>query len=558
MRYCIVLFFAILVLPANRLAAQAKPEDDFILRAMQDELTRSVNELKIPGQSKPFFIMYGISNQRTHSVSGTLGAIIRSEEEPFREKTTVRILVGDYDFNDESLEDDLNSMPTLRDLPLPIDADYDGIRRSLWSTTDNVYRNAAKHFANHQETLREMKKNIDDVPHRRFAQAPAVRIVSDSVVFSFDRKGWEEKIKTLSALFLDKPSISNSGAVIQCVQGYQYLVNTEGTVVRVPGQFVMFMAMARLKNEADQFISRQVFHVASRPEDLPSIQQLEAEVKEMIRTLETSEEADKFNDEYSGPVLLMGDAASKFLTGALLSQREGLMASDNIPRLKGYQYSDPESALDAKIGKVITHTDMTVKAKPRLKTYNGIPLLGSYEIDTEGIVPPDELTLIDKGVLKALMNNRTLTHPSQTANGFASGPGVLEITFSARETEKALKEKLIKKAKEEGLDYAIIVREGDELSAFGGQSVYKVSLTDGSETLLRNARVGFSNLKALRKITGASSDYRVDNQPSLRMGQPLSVIAPKCLLIEEMDISSFRTPSLIQEEYVPSPLLKTQ
>src|SRR5690606_19080932 len=244
-----------------------------------------------------------------------------------------------------------------------------------------------------------------------------------------------------------------------------------------------------------------------------------------------------------------GEAASKFLTGALLSQREGLMANDNIPRLRGYQYSDSESALDTKIGKVITHTDLTVKAKPRLKTYNGVPLLGSYEIDNEGVVPPDELTLIDKGVLKALMNNRTITHPSQTANGFAFGPGVLEITFSAHETEKALKEKLIKKAKEEGLDYAIIVREGDELAAFGGQSVYKVSLDDGSETLLRNARVAFSNLKTLRKITGASADYRVDNRASLRMEQPLSVIAPKCLLIEEMEISSFRTPSLIQDEY---------
>lgn len=556
MRYFSVFLFVILLLPSAGLNAQSKPEDDFILRAMKDELTRSINELKLPGQSKPFFIMYGISNQRSHSVSGTLGAIIHSDEEPYREKTTVRILVGDYEFNDESLEDDLNSEPTLRDLALPIDADYAGIRRSLWSTTDNVYRNAAKHFASHQETLAEQKKPIDEIPHRKFGRVPPTRIIADSVTFSFDRKGWEEKVKKLSALFLDKPAITNSGVMVQCVQGYQYLANTEGTMARIPDQFVMFMAMARMKNDEDEFVSRQVYYVAHKSEELPSEQQLEAEVKEMILSMERADQAEKFDEDYSGPVLLIGEAVSNFLTSSLLSQREGLMASDNIQRLKGYQYSDPEAALDTKIGKTITSTDITVKAKPRLKSYNGVPLLGSYEIDTEGVVPPEDLTIIEKGVLKTLMNNRTITHPSQTANGFASGPGVLEITFAGKDTEKTLKEKLIKKAKEEGLEYAIIVREAGESAAYGPQSVYKVSVADGSETLVRNARLGFSNLKALKKVLGASAEYAVDNRSSLRMEQPMSIIAPKCLLIEELDISSFRMPSLKQDEYVPSPLVK--
>lgn len=556
MRYFIVSLLIVLMLPAGRLGAQSRPEDDFILRAMKDELARSMTELKLPGQNKPFFIMYGISNQRSYSVSGTLGAIIRSDEEPYREKTTVRILVGDYEFNDESLEDDLTSSPTLRDLALPIDSDYAGIRRSLWSTTDNVYRNAAKHFASHQETLAEMKKSIDDVPHRRFGRVPATQIIADSVAFSFDRKGWEQKVKKLSALFLDKPAIVNSAVMVQCVQGYQYLANTEGTMARVPEQFVMFMAMARMKNDADEFVSRQIFHVAARSEDLPAEQLLETEVKQMIQSMENAELAEKFNEDYSGPVLLIGDAVSNFLTGSLLSQREGIMASDNIQRLKGYQYSDPESALDMKIGKTITSTQMTVKARPKLKSYNGISLLGSYEIDNEGVVPPDELTIIEKGVLKTLLNNRTITHASQTANGFASGPGVLEITFAGKDTEKTLKEKLIKKAKEEGLEYAIIVREAGESGSFAPQSVYKVSVADGSETLVRNARLGFSSLKDLKKVMGASAEYAVDNRSSLRMEQALSVIAPKCLLIEELDITSFRTPSLKQDEYVPSPLVK--
>lgn len=548
--FIITLLFTFL---AGNLIAQA-PENDFIIRAMKDELKRNVTELKLPSHSKPFFIMYGISNQKTYSVSASLGALVQSDEMPMREKTTVRILVGDYEFNDESLDDDLTSSPTQREIALPIDSDYAGIRRSLWSTTDNVYRNAAKHFKRHQETLSEMKKSIDDVPHRKFGRVAPVRIISDSVSFSFDRKGWEQKVKRFSALFLDRPSITNSAVAVHCVQGYQYIANTEETLARVPQEFIVFMAIAGMKNDAGEFLTRQVFHVARTPGELPSEQQLEADVKAMIAGMEKNESGIQFNDEYSGPVLLMGEAVSNFLISAVLSE-EGIMASDNIPQLKGYQYSDPESALDLKIGKSITSKDMTIKAKPKLNSFQGTTLLGHYEIDSEGVVPPDELTIIDKGILKTLLNNRTITHPSQTANGFASGPGVLEITFASADSEKVLKEKLIKKAKEEGLEYAIIVRESGS-ATYEPQTVYKVSVADGSETLVRNARLGASNLKGLKKIIAASGNYVADNRSGLRMDQPLSVIVPKCLLVEELDVTSFRMPSLKQDDYVPSPLVK--
>lgn len=551
MRYFLIIILSVFLI--GNLSAQT-PENDFIIRAMKDELNRNITDLKLPGHNKPFFIMYGITNMKTYSVTASLGALIQSDVIPSRDKSTVRILVGDYEFNDESLDDDLNSAPTLRELALPIDTDYEGIRRSLWSTTDNVYRNAAKHFKRHQETLSEMKKKIDEVPHRKFGRVAPARIVSDSVAFEFDKQSWEQKVKKLSALFLDKPSITNSSIAVYCVQGYRYLANTEGTLARIPQEFIVFMAVARMKNDADEFQSRQIFHVAKKQSELPNDQQLEADVKAMIAGMEKNELAEQFNEEYSGPVLLMGEAVSDFLMNSLLSE-EGIMASDNVQRLKGYQYTDPESALDLKIGKSITSKDMTVKAKPKQKTYKGTSLLGSFEIDSEGVVPPDELTLIDKGVLKTLLNNRTITHASQTANGFASGPGVLEVTFTSADSEKILKEKLIKKAKEEGLDYAIIIRESGT-GMFGPQSVYKVSVVDGSEILVRNARLGATNLKGLKKIMSASTEYVVDNRSGLSLDQPVSIIVPKGLLVEELDLTSFRVPSLKQDEYVPSPLVK--
>src|SRR5688572_13836408 len=95
---------------------QEKTNEDVILRAMQDELTRNMNELRLPGYDKPFFIMYGIQDQKTYTLAGTLGSIVQSTEKPVRFKSTTRVLVGDYEFNDESLEDNLTSSPTAMEI----------------------------------------------------------------------------------------------------------------------------------------------------------------------------------------------------------------------------------------------------------------------------------------------------------------------------------------------------------------------------------------------------------------------------------------------------------
>src|SRR6186713_921084 len=145
--------YILLLLIAPMFTAMGQEQsDDVILKAMQDELARNMKELKLPDYDKPFFIMYGIQDQKSYSIAATLGSIVRSTEKSIRFKSNTRVLVGDYAFNDESLEDNLTSTPTALEINLPVDDDYMGIRRSLWSSTDKVYRDAARHFQRHQQT----------------------------------------------------------------------------------------------------------------------------------------------------------------------------------------------------------------------------------------------------------------------------------------------------------------------------------------------------------------------------------------------------------------------
>jgi hypothetical protein len=174
------------------------------------------------------------------------------------------------------------------------------------------------------------------------------------------------------------------------------------------------------------------------------------------------------------------------------------------------------------------------------------------------VVPADEFTLVEKGVLKNLMNNRTLTDARQSANGFGDGPGVIEVTINQKNSEKALKDKLIAQAKKEGLDYAIIVRD-EPYFGQGLVNVYKVNVRDGKEEFVRNAILNPGNLKTLKRILGASGKSQAynlagnDNGLGLDVGM-VSYIVPDALLLEEMELQPFRMPLLKEEVFVKSPL----
>jgi hypothetical protein len=554
--FCYILF---LLLTPRLFTVAQEQSDDVILKAMQDELSRNMSELKLPPYDKPFFIMYSIQDQKSYTITSTLGSIVSSSEKAFRFKSNTRVLVGDYAFNDESLEDNLTSGPTALEIRLPLDDDYMGIRRSLWSSTDKVYRDAARHFQRHQQTLKETGKSLSEIPHRSFAKGNAVKVVSTHTPYAFDKSKWEQQLKNLSALFLKHPLIENSTVMLQFTEGYKYMVNNEGVVAKIPFRETSFMSVGQLKNAKGEFAWDQISHQTFLPDQLPPEDQLKKEIENMIAEIETQLSIPKFEDEYSGPVLFTGSVVADVFSNVLFSGSENIFASNTIPRLTGFQYQ-AEPLMDGKIGKNIFHESLTIKAKPKLKSYNGATLSSAFEIDDEGIVPSDELIVVEKGVLKSLLNDRTITHVTQSANGFSSGPGVLEVTSEQKNSEKELKEKLIARAKAEGLDYALIVRNSPAL--MGMMNVYKVSLKDGSEEKMRNGVYEGMNFKTLKRILGASDKYIAHNlnvpdfQNTGRNGGMGSYIVPESILLEEVEVKPVQLPILREEEYVINPLIE--
>src|SRR6185436_4396024 len=161
-----------LVFLAGVAIAQEVP---IILKAMIDEQQRSMKELRLEGHEAPFYISYDVNDLKTYYFSASSGALLQSGSRALRSKNT-RILVGGYEFNDESLDNDIYTNPKPNEIPMPLEDDYIGIRRSLWVTTDAIYRSAAQHFKENQNTLKEKGKELKDLPHRTFAKVSPQKV----------------------------------------------------------------------------------------------------------------------------------------------------------------------------------------------------------------------------------------------------------------------------------------------------------------------------------------------------------------------------------------------
>jgi predicted Zn-dependent protease len=531
--------------------ACAQSNDPVILRAMQDELKRSMTELKYEGHDAPFFISYGIADVTNYSSYAILGALVQSGTYKNRAKS-VRILVGSYEFNDESLDNNSFSESGSGEVEIPTEDDYDGIRRSLWATTDAVYKSAAEQYKKHQATLKEKDKKISDVPHRELAKVPVVRKIEPIKVYSLDKAKWDNYCKQLSSVFTAYPDLKSSKVTISIAQGTQYFVNSEGTTMVIPFTRAMVHCRIEAKTKKGDSAFDNIIYQATAPEELPAMEKVQAEAKAIAERLIKSGDEITLEDDYSGPVLFTGAATAQVFSSIFLNSRDGLTATDNVPSINENR-PDAGNTMDNRIGKVIADNSISIYARAPLQKFNNETLLGSYTIDEEGVVPADKLVLVDKGILKNLMNDRSLSRSGQTATGHANGPGVLEITSDKGISMQALKQSLLETARKDGLDFAIIVRESSE-SGSGISQFYKVDVATGKEELMRAVRLNSVALKNLKRIGGIGKQQRVYTYESGSNGM-VSFIVPEALLLNDMEVSPVHIPAREPDvTYIESPL----
>jgi predicted Zn-dependent protease len=400
--------------------------------------------------------------------------------------------------------------------------------------------------------LKEQNKPLAEVPHRSFAKVAPSKIDIQATEVKFDKAAAEDYIRKVSAIFSEYPDAYNSNVAFSYRQGYRYLVNSEGSVNRIPDSFAK-LVVGIVVRTADGEIAYDQFQYNSRTPELPPIEKTIAETRSMIEAVIASSKAPRFAEEYTGPVLFEGREVALLLQSQLFTGEDRLIATNNVPALKGMRFESTTS-IETRIGKPVFAEGMTVKALPKMKKFGDEVMMGAFEVDDEGVIPADETVIVENGVLKNILNDRTLTKPGQVANGLGDGPGVVAVTFKNGIPMSDMKSKLIAQAKKDGLDYGLLVKNAANVNGGMFQYIYKVYVDDGREELVRDATIKGLSQRDFRKILETSKETAVhhhDRGPSI-----LSMICPSAVLLEEVEFTTSDAPSFKDEDYVPSPLKK--
>ena len=218
-------------------ASVALAADSAIVRAMRDELARSMKKLQIENLDKPFFVAYRVVENSGCSASASFGALIGSSCEPpgtaIRTRSmTVEVRVGDYARDNSNFFAPMSTAGVSRinlggGVAVPIDDSYDEMRRQLWLATDSAYKTALDTYAKKKAALEHRTRPRADPPD--FSREAVVTDAESEPPISWDKQQVESTVKALSAIFRDVPGVDNSQVRLSATGWHTYYVNSEGS-----------------------------------------------------------------------------------------------------------------------------------------------------------------------------------------------------------------------------------------------------------------------------------------------------------------------------------------
>ena len=92
-------FITALILLAYQVAAWA--QEPVLMRAMKDELARSMEELKLDGKEGPYYLSYLVKDSYQLRINADSGAIIANPENHSR-MLSINLRVGDYNLDNSN------------------------------------------------------------------------------------------------------------------------------------------------------------------------------------------------------------------------------------------------------------------------------------------------------------------------------------------------------------------------------------------------------------------------------------------------------------------------
>ena len=516
---------------------------DAVMRAMTDELQRSVSELQFKDLDKPYFIQYTVIDQQRYRASATFGALTASDLGKAR-ILQAQVRVGDYDFDNSEFVAGggfQGAAPAGVTAQTVIDNDYGAVRHSLWLATDAAYKQSVEQLARKRAFVQN-KIRGEQIPD--FSKEKAVTVVDSRHDLQIDKAKWEKQVREWSAIFKEYPQVQESSVVMEAQLNHRYLVNSEGTRTLQPALLVSIEIQAETQASDGMRLRHWLPFNAGSLEQIPPAQDITKAIRQMASDLTTLRTAPVLDADYSGPVLFTGQASAEMFARVLGPNLSG----QRLPLSEQQQAQTTRSELVDRLNRPVLPRFLSVYDDPTTQRIGNQELLGHYQVDDQG-VPARRVSLIEQGVLKNFLMSRRpgKDMPQSNGHGRSGVPGRetaqignLFIQSTEGKSYEDLKQQLIKMCQEENLQYGLLIKalNPDNRSAIGLPVLtYKVYVSDGHEELIRGAFAQGIPIRSLRQIEAVGNDAFVANRltGSNELPTPMSIVAPSVLL-EEMEL----------------------
>jgi predicted Zn-dependent protease len=484
---------------------------------------------------------YEVTENEYHSVSATLGAIESTNNGKDRVlDVTVRVGSPKLD-NYHSIRGNRGQFTS--GALLSYENNANAIKRRLWMDTDRAYRGAAERLIRIKTNTQVKVASEDDSAD--FSQEGSATYSEPLPKLQFDEAAWSERMRNLSARFLNHPAILTSHIAVSGQTDTRYFVNTEGTAIQHGRGFARIIISASAKATDGTDLSTGETFEAVDPGGLPKDDVLLAAIDRVANDLEALLHAPEA-EPFVGPAIFSGRAAGVFFHEIFGHRVEGHRQKDES---EGQTFT-------RSVGTKVLPEFLSVVFDPTRRKVDGIDLNGWYEYDDEGI-KGRPVTAVENGVLKTFLMSRSPILGIEHSNGhgrrqpgyeIVSRQSNLIVQSSKTVPEAQLRQMLIDEVKRQNKPYGLYFRDitgGFTTTARAGLQAFKVLpvivyriYSDGRpDELVRGTDIVGTPLASFAKILATSDKPEVFNgYCGAESGQvPVSAVSP-AILVSEIEI----------------------
>src|SRR5215469_4756406 len=429
-------------------AISSNDHGDPVLKAMLTELRRSQEKLRLGQLQRPYYIDYQVTELQDYLADATLGGL-RNDQVNIGRLVRVVVRIGDYK-QDSYYGEGQGSVEVL-----PIDNEEMALRHQLWLATDKAYKAALNGLTEKQAALKNV---VVETELPDFSQERPVESVSDLARLDADLDRWKQMARSTSDAFRRDPDVESSSAALHFRVLNRYFVNTEGTVTRNGKAVYIYSFEGSAQAQDGMRLDRSHGYVVGNPAELPTTDEITKEAQKLVGTFDVLRKAPLVEDDYHGPVLFSADAATALFERLIVANILGVRPElGNPARVRGDFASYYKSR--------VLPDFLSAVDDPRPQKIDGQTLLGSYDVDDEG-VKAEPLTVIDKGVLTNFLMDREPIKDFPHSNGHgrtalaaAPRPQISNLIIKASNGVPfdELKKKLIQLCKDQGRPYGYYV-----------------------------------------------------------------------------------------------------